>query len=572
MKKENIHFHIVDTYADKFGASVTHTMLKMLVFVILLVSCQAQSVLRTADYKVNPLLDKASANLLTFRESHSINIMSNVQWGGMVDDTLYFVALSAEKDTLFAFNCYSGYLRVLPLGHLINKQIIGTHTFCYHNHDSIFFCINRGALAKLNKIYNRNDKDILLVNGKGELLNRYSLDSLPDIYSGEHSYGLHYPWDDNVDERFFAGGLLVDVVTKFPYVTESGFSELNPKIMALCNLVNNGIRMLNIRYPADIQEKKYKWSPGMWVKVTGPKELLVGFSVTPYIYRYDLDMDTMVKLDVFYNETLRNTDSASMSQGKEYPAIHFGKPVWSPANACFFRDIYIHHYKDYQPSNIVEMMDSNYNHIGYLYADKKQGWQKIRCNADGTVTVADNGGYGRHTVRLTGHLRDTRLPVLEKRGMSRRQKVKKSSTKLQMPEYMEKMNLPDSCFALLINMKYPCGPCIQDLSLFYKEHLPLMEKKGVYYLFFDPEHSDDGAVLDVLRNYGIRDFKNIRIDHKLLPKVTRLLPNGKEAQYTQYIILFRQGDYLGYSLPDFQESMTTLQRMLNLKTKETGNQ
>ena len=48
---------------------------------------------------------------------------------------------------------------------------------------------------------------------------------------------------------------------------------------------------------------------GIMVKVTGPKEMLVGFTVTPYVYRYDLDRDTLVKLDVRYDETFCNTDS-----------------------------------------------------------------------------------------------------------------------------------------------------------------------------------------------------------------------------------------------------------------------
>ena len=121
---------------------------------------------------------------------------------------------------------------------------------------------------------------------------------------------------------------------------------------------------------------------------------------------------------------------------------------------------------------------------------------------------------------------------------------------------------------LLINMKYPCGPCIQDLALFYKENLPQMEKKKVYYLFFDPEHNNDEAVLKILENYGVRNVRNIRIDHKLLPQVTRVLPNGKEAQYTQYIFLVKQGDYLGYSLPDFLEAITALQKTVVTKNIE----
>ena len=517
----------------------------------------AQSVLKTADYKVNQELDMPGAHLLAFRESHNLNMMGNLQWSGMVDDSLYFVALSAGKDTLYALNCYSGYLRVLPLGHLRNKQIIGSRTFHYHNHDSIFFCIRRTVVV-MGKKHDRNDRDILLINGRGELLNLYSLDSLPGIYIGEWSHGSRNLWNDNLDERMFAGGFLVDAVTWEPYVTMKGFSAVNPKIMALCNLENNSIRMLNIRYPLELQEKKYDYSPEMWVKVTGPKEMLVGFTVTPYIYRYSLDMDTMVRLDVRYDGTFRSTDPDSIVKGKDYSLVMFMKPVWSADFSCYLREISLYRYKDYQSSVIVELLDSRFNHLGYVYADKKRGWQKIRCHADGTVTVADNGGYGRHSVHLTGQMRNTRLSRLERRSMEK--KLKASKRALDMTDYMKRMNLPDSCVFAIINMKYPCGPCMQDLVSFYRDNRQQMENNNVYYLFYDPEHRKDNIILDIFRDHGVKETEYIRIDHHLLRRVTKVLPNGMLPENMQYMFFIRQGENLNFTLPDFTGLMSELHR------------
>ena len=76
----------------------------------------------------------------------------------------------------------------------------------------------------MGKKHDRNDRDILLINGRGELLNLYSLDSLPGIYIGEWSHGSRNLWNDNLDERMFAGGFLVDAVTWEPYVTMKGFT------------------------------------------------------------------------------------------------------------------------------------------------------------------------------------------------------------------------------------------------------------------------------------------------------------------------------------------------------------
>lgn len=534
--------------------------------VFLLVSCQAQSV-KTAEYTVKDDLDMPAAHLLAFRENHRLSRMANLQWSGMVDDSLYFVAMAASKDTLYALNCCSGYLRVLPLKHLRSKQIKICRTIYYHNHDSIFFGIERVGMVNMNREFNRNDKDILLVNGKGELINQYSLDSLPDIYSGEYSYGRLYPWDDNVDERLFAGGLLVDAVSKKPYVTTQGFSALNPKIMALCYLENNKIQMLNIRYPSELQEKRYEWPPELWVKVTGPKEMLVGFTVTPYVYRYDLDRDTLVKMNVRYDETFCNTDSAAMVKGTDYPMVLFCKPVWSPVHSCYLRNISFRHYKDYWPSNMVELLDSTFNHIAYVYADRKKGWQDVQCHVDGSITVADRGGYGRHAIQSTGQIRNTRLSVLEKRGMKKKPAVQKEKKEFGMPEYLDKLKFPDTCIVILINLKYPCGPCIQELAQFYRDNSKQLVCKGIYYLFYDPEHQDDSEILGVLRDNGVQNAANIRVDHKLLRRVTKVLSNGKQVEYVQYMIGLRKGHNLYYSLPDFQELTAELQRMAKQSEK-----
>lgn len=535
-------------------------LLMVLAFAFMGCAVQAQTAIKTADYTVKEGLDMAGARLLSFKENHNLNMMANLQWSGMVEDSLFFVSLAATKDTLYALNLNSGYLRVMPLTHLRNKQIIMSRTFFYHNHDSIFFCLKREGVVKINRQFNRNDKDVLLVSGKGELLNTYGLDSLPDIYMGEWRYGCRNTWNDNLDERLFAGGLLVDAVTWIPSVTEKGIAAINPKILALLNLKDGSIRMLNIRYPVELQGKKIEYSPELWVKVTGPKEMLVGFTVTPCIYRYDLELDTMIKLEVRYDGTFRNTDSASMVKGKDYPLVLFRKPVWSPVNSCYLREIYFYRYPNYFSSNIVELLDSTYNHIGYVYADKKRGWQKIRCHADGSITVADQGGYGRHDIQLTGKMRNTRLSVLERRCMDKKSKSA-GKRSLKMTDYMRKMNLPDTCLFAFINMKYPCGPCMQDLALFYRDNLKQMESNRVYYLFYDPEHRNDNAVLDFFRNNGVLETTNIRIDHKLLRRVTKMLPNGMKLEDTQYVFFIRQGAQLGFSIPSFAELMKELHRL-----------
>ncbi|MBP5395562.1 MAG: hypothetical protein J6Y34_01025, partial [Bacteroidales bacterium] len=77
--------------------------------------------------------------------------------------------------------------------------------------------------------------------------------------------------------------------------------------MAYCRLSDSSLKMLNIRRPKELYGK-FEYSPEIWVKVMNGKELLVGFSVTPIIYRYDFESDTMTPLDARYDSTFLNTD------------------------------------------------------------------------------------------------------------------------------------------------------------------------------------------------------------------------------------------------------------------------
>lgn len=531
----------------------------------LLVSCHAQPKVLTADYTVSNTLDLASVHKFTFESEYALSMMWNQKEERVLDDTLFYIALSSAKDMLYVLNCYSGKLRTLSFDHLKKNGVISMWTFYYHNHDSIFLCLDRFAVAAINRRFHGDYKDIMLVNGKGELICRYSLDSLPDVYNETLQYGCHFPWDNHLDERLFAGGLLVDAVTKKPYVTEKGFSVLNPKVMALCMLLDGSLRMLNVRYPAEIHERKYDYPPEIWVKVMNGKELLVGFSVTPIIYRYDFESDTMTPLDARYDSTFLNTDSSSMVKGRDYPMALFTKPVWRASDACYVREVCFRHYKGYGRSQLVELLDSSFNHMGYVCADIKHGWYDIRCHANGSITVADKGGYARHAVTLTGKMRWTGLSSLERRSMVKTPRNQSGHAKsMRFSQVMQALQVPDSSVVIVINLKYPCGPCMEELANFYRNHRQTLEAHRVYYVYYDPETSDDASVRNIMKNYGVSDARNVRVDHKLLGRVTDVLPNGREAQYTQFLILDFRKNTLMLATPAFRELMAELERIVGM--------
>ena len=65
-------------------------LLMVLAFAFMGCAVQAQTAIKTADYTVKEGLDMAGARLLSFNENHNLNRMANLQWSGMVEDSLFF--------------------------------------------------------------------------------------------------------------------------------------------------------------------------------------------------------------------------------------------------------------------------------------------------------------------------------------------------------------------------------------------------------------------------------------------------------------------------------------------------
>ena len=109
---------------------------------------------------------------------------------------------------------------------------------------------------------------------------------------------------------------------------------------------------------------------------------------------------------------------------------------------------------------------------------------------------------------------------------------------------------------------------MEELANFYRNHRKTLEAHRIYYVYYDPETSDDASVMNIMKNYGVSDARNVRVDHKLLGRVTDVLPNGREAQYTQFLILDFRNNTLMLATPAFRELMTEMERIVGMYEKQ----
>lgn len=466
-----------------------------------------------------------------FHNTHNISIWANHHYYRTISDTTFFVLLSKESDSLFVINMERFSVRNVPLNSLKGKENNGIWAFYYHNHDSIFVFIDRYFI--LNNTINTGQKynDIILLNGRGERINEYSLDSMPDIYNGT-MYKKHYPWDQYIDERMFAGGILVDAIYKKPHVSECDFAELDPKILGLYDLKSRKIRMLNVRYPQEVVGNNYNVQPNLLIKKKNDNELLIGFATLPYVYNYNISKDTMTLIQADYDLHFINVDSASMKKGKDYVSICYKNPIWCPANSFYCRNLYVRYCKGYNSgNNFIEILDSNFNHVGYVSGNKAFS---VECSKKGKIYAYEKKTGNQYSILLKNNKKRVdktkflqgfmeKIPPLEKEQIS-------------TIRYLEIMHIPDSSLTVIINLKYPCGECLEQLLTFYKKNQTTMESNRMYFIFYDPYKTN--LTKELLKRYGLKNAPNILEDNKLLQKVNTMIPD-MEFQNSQYIYMER---------------------------------
>ncbi len=224
-------------------------------------------------------------------------------------------------------------------------------------------------------IFNKTDNqfDFILINKEGEVVNTYSLNQLPYIYKGNVDYMIEYAIQDIRENRIINGNLLIPLGIYSPPIYDKNFLKFNPKLLCSYNLANKTLKMLNVKFPMqDIGKEFHSDSYYFFIKICYDKNqnLIVFFPYSNYLYQYDFDLDSLLLIKCIYDNTFQNIDIASRKNNENYMDIRFSKPEWYDIENVYIRRLSIWNYKNYVPSLIIEVMDSNFNHIAYMFDNK----------------------------------------------------------------------------------------------------------------------------------------------------------------------------------------------------------
>ncbi|MDR1792625.1 MAG: hypothetical protein LBR36_04185 [Bacteroidales bacterium] len=302
---------------------------------------------------------------------HHINIR-------YLDDTLFYIHISANMEKLYVYNQISHEIRSIPLD---SVNGLGIRQLYYHNHDSIFFLYEEPHVYKMKQYLEKNIADFLLINGRTEeLWDTYQLDSVPFHFNGDISQWICLDGATIEMNRIKDGNLLIAYNIYFPYPSQN----YNPRLVCSYNLADHTLKMLNIKTPSHFIGRKYGDYNSPVINWAIDGNLLVSFGGDASLFKYDFASDSMYSVYQDTNRILLNIDSAQMKKNKDYMNIYFWDIMYCSTLNLYCRTATIKTGKN-NDLYFTEFWDTNFNHLGYCF--ENADYEHPFCSEDGVLRV-----------------------------------------------------------------------------------------------------------------------------------------------------------------------------------------
>jgi len=481
-----------------------------------------------------------------FQNSHSLSIMLNHRCHRTICDSLYYIHLTPRTDTLYVYN-YSRHHAVTIALNKIPKYPID-HVY-YHNHDSIFLFYKREIMCKY---FPDIHIDFILMNDKGQLINQYSLDSVPYIYKGQLQKMLFQTPALINENRIVDGHLLIPFSIYLPQTYDDEFYDFQPKLLCAYNLSNQSLRMLNVKFPEQEIGKRYGEdciTNHIYMEYDeNKKNLLINFPHQPTLYRYDFTLDSLLPIQCTYDYTFTNTLFASHSEIDPMD-VEFEEPKWCRQMQCYVRKIYIDNYKNHEQKLILQLLDSNFNHMAYSLGTANYETPYLMNNQLISVNIKNKLPYN---IQFTKNIKTLSWEKLEADYF--KEYIKKGKRSMSMEKYLKKLHIPRNSLVVIINLKYPCGNCLNYLFGEMKNNVEDYKKACIYYILYNNDPSSDfGETL--INNYGLSSYHLVKIDKYLLQNVY----NDDILDYQYHLIEY--GDTVKIYKCDFEEFIPLFQKI-----------
>lgn len=501
-------------------------------------------------------LDKNESNyyLDSFLSNTKISMNGGHDCFNTINDTMYYVTLSSHSELLYVYNLENGNIKTIQLDSIPKYPIDFLY---YHNHDSIFIFYRRVFVNNETD----NTFDFILINGKGEVINTYSLNNVPYIYKGRRNYMIEYSIRSITENRIINDNLLINFSIYSPATSDPEFVDFNPKLLCLYNLSSKTFKMLNVKFPPQDIGKKFNincWNWSYNIFYDKEQNICISFPYSSNLYKYDMALDTMILIDCRKEHTFDNVDSTARKKNVDYMDVRFDKPIWYPKGNCYIRRFSIWNYKNYPPALVLEKLDTAFNHIAYIISNKTFSEPFLLNNALQAYNKREDVSYN---IELENTTKEIKWKDFEKKHLS--SSTTKNTQKLTIKQYLKKLKIPKNSLVLIIDLTYPCGNCLEYLMNYMNENSEVFSKNNIYYILY--ENSSSSFSNTLLRNNGLLNCKSVKKDDHLLPKAFK--PSDLDYRYK----LIEYGDTNNVYICPFEVLVPLLDQKVEEQIKRYGN-
>ncbi|MDR1792624.1 MAG: hypothetical protein LBR36_04180 [Bacteroidales bacterium] len=309
----------------------------------------------------------------------SMSMMAEHHNTRLINDTLFFISFSANRQMMYVCNMATGKLRELPLIDIAGPTV---RQLYYHNHDSVFFLFEEIDIFNLENKLEHPIADMLLINGyDGELLDEFWLRDVPYSYKGELSPLILLTGQHLTMNMIKGDNLLISYDIYKPKPTY----DYNPKLLCSYNLKNHTLKMLNVTTPKEFIGKKYGGFYATQICRMQDGNLLLSFGRDGSLFKYDFDKDSMFCIYKDASRFFVDTDSATMQKRGKYLNVDFWDVNYCANMGLYCREIVVHNFMHYRSKSITEFWDTNFNHVGYCFGNKE--YSIPYCTGDGVLRV-----------------------------------------------------------------------------------------------------------------------------------------------------------------------------------------
>ncbi len=481
-------------------------------------------------------IDSTSLRATQFFYSTSHSIIGGHICTRIVDGDRYEAYLNQAFDSLLILNCAKNTRHDIGIDSLKNLPIASIY---FHNLDSIFIFLAREFVAEHNVNSTNKMADFIMINSTGNVKNKFTLDSVPNIYNGKLDNMVFISAMSFNREMIFNGKLYLPFALYRPNISDLSIEKNNISLLYEYNLKDpKQSKALDVKLPDMDLGKKFmdKALTNSFDYTIFSHYMYISFYYSNKIYKIDL---LTYKKELVYNDIncpFESTDSV---------ASYFYRPIFVEGPNVFIRRIGVLNYKNFKYFDVSQVFDEKFKLLGYSFSDSV--YSSLVGEDFGNIYIIDKTkNYLPYKVRIDGSYI---LALNELDSLLVSNKIpKKTNTKTvitsinfnipyldRLGMYFESLGIKPDAKIIVISTDVFCGDCIDFIMKKFQTNQQYYVDNNIKILFFG---SNITMPSEIIRNYKVQALSQIIIDIDL--KYKTYLHN--EEMHNDPFVIFTKTD------------------------------